>query len=74
MLWLTVASVQVVLGVTSIISQRKVDVTTAHVAVGALTFMLGWVSAMVSGRLMVWQSASPIQLKPSMAPAQFKTA
>ena len=74
MLWLAIASLQVVLGVISILSQRKVDVTTAHVAVGALTFMLGWLSAMVAGRLMVWQSASPVQLRPSMAPAQLRTA
>jgi heme a synthase len=74
MLWLVIASIQVVLGVISILSQRKVDVTTAHVAVGALTLMFGWISAMVAGRLMVWQSASPIQLRPSMAPAQLRTA
>ena len=50
-LWVGLALTQVVLGILAILSQRKVDVTTAHVAVGALTFMLGWVSVLVAARL-----------------------
>ncbi|HTD68349.1 MAG TPA: COX15/CtaA family protein, partial [Candidatus Limnocylindria bacterium] len=39
--WVAVGLIQVALGILSILSQRKVDLTTAHVAVGALTFLLG---------------------------------
>jgi heme a synthase len=48
--WAVIASVQVVLGILSILSQRKLDVTTAHVAVGALTLMLGGLAVLVNSR------------------------
>ena len=48
--WLALALVQVALGILTIWSQRKVDVTTAHVAVGALTFVVGWLLVLVSTR------------------------
>jgi cytochrome c oxidase assembly protein subunit 15 len=48
--WLAIALVQVALGVLTILSQRKVDVTTAHVAVGALTFMVGWMLVLMTSR------------------------
>ena len=50
-LWLGIVLLQIVLGVLTIWSQRKVDVTTAHVAVGAVTFMLGWMLVLVSSRM-----------------------
>jgi cytochrome c oxidase assembly protein subunit 15 len=40
--WCVAACLQVALGILTILSQRKVDVTTGHVALGAVTFMLGW--------------------------------
>lgn len=52
-LWVGLAVVQVTLGVLSILSQRKVDVTTAHVALGALTFALGWLLVLLSSRPLV---------------------
>lgn len=48
--WVLLVLVQVTLGAFTIWSQRKVDVTTAHVGVGALTFLLGWLSLLVSSR------------------------
>jgi cytochrome c oxidase assembly protein subunit 15 len=50
-LWVILALVQVTLGILSILFQRKVDVTTAHVALGALTFATGWWLVMVAARL-----------------------
>jgi cytochrome c oxidase assembly protein subunit 15 len=49
-LWLSVALVQVALGILTILSQRKVDVTTAHVAIGAVTFTLGGILILISSR------------------------
>jgi cytochrome c oxidase assembly protein subunit 15 len=49
-LWLGVVSLQIVLGILTIWSQRKVDVTTGHVAVGALTFAVGWLLVLISSR------------------------
>lgn len=49
-IWVIIVCAQVVLGIYTIWSQRKVDVTTAHVALGALTFMLGWLQALISWR------------------------
>jgi cytochrome c oxidase assembly protein subunit 15 len=47
-LWVAVALIQVTLGIITILSQRKVDVTTAHVAVGALTFAIGWMLVLIT--------------------------
>ncbi len=49
-LWVATVLVQVALGILTILSQRKVDVTTAHVAVGAITLLLGWLLVMVTSR------------------------
>jgi len=49
-LWVGIVLIQLVLGILTIWSQRKVDVTTAHVALGAVTFMLGWLLVLVSSR------------------------
>jgi cytochrome c oxidase assembly protein subunit 15 len=49
-LWVAMAFVQVVLGVLTILSQRKVDVTTTHVAIGAVTFMIGWMLVLMASR------------------------
>jgi len=49
-LWVGVVLMQVVLGILSILSQRKVDVTTAHVAVGALTLAVGWMAVLIVSR------------------------
>jgi cytochrome c oxidase assembly protein subunit 15 len=46
--WTALVIVQITLGALSVWSQRKVDVTTAHVAVGALTFLVGWLSFLVT--------------------------
>jgi heme a synthase len=48
--WLLLLIAQVTLGILAITTNRKVDVTTAHVAVGALTFLTGWLSFLVSSR------------------------
>ena len=56
--WVAVVLLQVVLGVLTIWSQRKVDVTTAHVAVGAVTFMIGWMLVLVATRFVGVKSAS----------------
>ena len=57
-LWVAVVLLQVVLGVLTIWSQRKVDVTTAHVAVGAVTFMIGWMLVLVASRFIGAKSSS----------------
>jgi cytochrome c oxidase assembly protein subunit 15 len=51
--WCVVAIVQVTLGILTILSQRKVDVTTAHVALGAITFALGSLMVLVTRRMAV---------------------
>jgi heme a synthase len=48
--WIVLMSLQVTLGVLTITTNRKVDITTAHVAVGALTFLIGWLSFLVTSR------------------------
>jgi heme a synthase len=48
--WVALVLVQITLGAYTVWSQRKVDVTTAHVAVGALTFLVGWLSYLVTSR------------------------
>jgi heme A synthase len=48
--WVALVLLQVTLGILTITSDRKVDVTVAHVAVGALTFLVGWISFLVSFR------------------------
>ena len=48
--WVAVVLVQAALGIFTILSQRKVDVTTAHVAMGALTFMIGWMLVLIASR------------------------
>ena len=62
LLWVAIACIQVVLGIYTIWSQRKVDVTTAHVALGALTFMLGWLLVLISSRFVA-------QRTPAIVPA-----
>ena len=57
-IWVAVVLIQVVLGVLTIWSQRKVDVTTAHVAVGAITFMIGWMQVLVASRFVGARSAA----------------
>ncbi len=54
-MWVGLVLLQVTLGMFTIWSQRKVDVTTAHVAVGALTFLAGWVLFLASSR--EWRTA-----------------
>jgi cytochrome c oxidase assembly protein subunit 15 len=51
--WVAIVLVQVVLGSLTILSQRKVDVTTAHVAVGAVTFLVGWLLVLIASRFVV---------------------
>ncbi len=50
LVWLVLGFVQVALGILSILSQRKVDLTTAHVAGGALTLMVGWLCCLLDSR------------------------
>jgi heme a synthase len=52
-LWVMLALTQVTLGILTILSQRKVDVTTAHVALGALTFAIGWMLVLMATRFVV---------------------
>ena len=56
--WVALVLLQVTLGIMTITSDRKVDVTVAHVAVGALTFLAGWLSFLVSSRTSVACEAS----------------
>jgi heme A synthase len=70
--WLIVVCAQVVLGIYTIWSQRKVDVTTAHVALGALTFMIGWLLVLVSSRFVAARRAlAPVA---AMMPGELKHA
>ena len=48
--WVAIVLVQMVLGILTILSQRKVDVTTAHVALGAVTFLAGWLLILMASR------------------------
>jgi heme a synthase len=74
LLWFVVASTQVTLGVLSILSQRKVDVTTAHVAVGALTLTLGWIVVLAAARLTAPRLATAVQNEPALGTAKLKHA
>jgi heme a synthase len=56
-LWVAIVLGQVVLGILTILSQRKVDVTTAHVALGAVTFLVGWLLVLIASRFVVAQVA-----------------
>jgi cytochrome c oxidase assembly protein subunit 15 len=60
---------QVVLGTLTIWSQRKVDVTTAHVAIGALTFMIGWMLVLISARFVVVKAVVAPTAQPELAHA-----
>ena len=81
-LWVAVVLVQVALGILTILSQRKVDVTTAHVAVGALTFALGWMLVLIASRAVVVpvalrtvsQTDSPRSARLSTLPVQMENA
>ena len=73
-LWVWLAVVQVTLGVLSILSQRKVDVTTAHVALGALTFALGWVLVLLSSRASGAAAREPRSHVDSTAPSALSPA
>ena len=74
MLWFAVACIQVTLGVFSILSQRKVDVTTAHVAVGALTLTLGWISVLAVARLSAARIATVTAKEPVLGASKLKHA
>ena len=65
---------QVTLGILSIWSQRKVDVTTAHVAVGALTFALGWILVLITRRLSATVPGTIPDPESSMVDPQLKHA
>ncbi len=56
-LWSVAACTQVALGISTILSQRKVDVTTAHVALGAVTFMTGWLLVLMTSRVTEMRTA-----------------
>ena len=58
--WVAVVLVQVALGIFTILSQRKVDVTTAHVAFGALTFMIGWMLVLMASRTAGMNATEPL--------------
>ena len=73
-LWVAMAMVQVTLGILSILFQRKVDVTTAHVALGALTFATGWMLVLITSRF-VAQTAPAIARDAALSPTSaFKPA
>jgi cytochrome c oxidase assembly protein subunit 15 len=72
--WVALALFQVILGIFSILSQRKVDVTTAHVAVGALTLVVGWLSVLMVSRLTVRQDQTASVSMAQMSPGQLKHA
>lgn len=74
LLWMTIATIQVALGIFTILSQRKVDVTTAHVAVGALTFMLGWISVLATARLSGVRTVTAEETDSMIASGRFKPA
>lgn len=74
MLWFAVASVQVTLGILSILSQRKVDVTTAHVAVGAITLTMGWIAVLAVTRLSAARTANVRAEEPAIGSAKLKHA
>ena len=72
--WVGLALVQVTLGILSILFQRKADVTTAHVALGALTFATGWMLVLIASRF-VAQTASVTARDAALSPAsEFKHA
>jgi cytochrome c oxidase assembly protein subunit 15 len=73
-LWVATVLVQVTLGIFTILSQRKVDVTTAHVAVGALTFMTGWMLVLVSSRMAPRGSVDWVHERMPSRTAQFEPA
>ena len=62
LIWVAVALVQVALGILTIWSQRKVDVTTAHVALGAVTFMIGWMLVLIASR-----EVATVALRPELS-------
>ena len=66
-LWVAIVLVQAVLGILTILSQRKVDVTTAHVAVGAVTFLVGWLLVLIASRFVVAQVAKAPAPEPVLA-------
>lgn len=68
--WIATVSIQVTLGIMTILSQRKVDVTTAHVAVGAITFLIGWLLVLATSRSMVpvREASSVNGAKPALRP------
>jgi len=73
-LWVAMALVQVTLGILSILFQRKVDVTTAHVALGALTFATGWMLVLIASRF-VAQTAPVTARDEALSPtSEFKPA
>ncbi len=74
-LWVAIALIQVALGILTILSQRKVDVTTAHVAVGAVTFLIGWLLVLMTSRFLVARAAmAPVAETILAREAQFEHA
>lgn len=74
LVWVAMAVVQVVLGIFSILSHRKVDVTTAHVAMGALTLAVGWLAVLITARQTARAGVVTRAGVPQMSSAQLKHA
>jgi cytochrome c oxidase assembly protein subunit 15 len=72
--WCVVAIVQVTLGILTILSQRKVDVTTVHVALGAITFAMGSMMVLVTRRLAAVKRKIPARAAPEMHAGELKPA
>ncbi len=73
-LWVGLALVQVTLGILSILSQRKVDVTTAHVALGALIFATGWMLVLIASRFVAQTSTVTARAAVLSSASEFKPA
>jgi cytochrome c oxidase assembly protein subunit 15 len=67
LLWVAMILVQAVLGILTILSQRKVDVTTAHVAIGAVTFLFGWLLVLMASRDIVAREVKAPVSEPVLA-------
>jgi cytochrome c oxidase assembly protein subunit 15 len=72
--WVALALVQVTLGILSILSQRKVDMTTAHVAVGALTFATGWMLVLIASRFVAQTAPAAARDAALSSASEFKHA
>jgi heme a synthase len=72
--WCAVVVIQVVLGIFTILSDRKVDVTTLHVALGAVTFAIGWLLVLATKRLSVANRIVPATETEMAGSVQWKHA